>query len=521
MTRSILKAVAWFLISTQITYGATNIILIIPDGMPLSALAAARAFSGRIYGKLNMNLLPNSAYASTYCADSWITDSAAAGTALATGKKTDSGVISEDSTAVRSERHGAPLETILERCEEKGMATGVVTTTRITHTTPAVFYAHWYERDEENEIALQMLDAGMEVILGGGRRHFLPEAESDPETGQTGRRTDNRNLIQEFVDRNYTYVWNEEQFDGVPTTTEKLLGLFNYSHMEFELDRPEEIGGEPSLAELTDKALQILAKDPDGFFLMVEGGRIDHAGHANDPDRWLYDLIACDLAVGVARDFAQTHPNTLIIVVPDHGTGGPASIGWYDNLTDSTVTTYEGFPDYKDTDNDGYPDNTPTRPIAIGWASSPFFTHETDPQANRGRHIADDVPVMAAGPHSELIHGFIDNTYIFEVMATSLGVAETTPLRPAQKLLSVSPNPSGRLTQISYELPISGPTSLKIYDASGRVVRILVDEWKPEGSYRLSWDGVDERGNPLPSGVYFCHLKIGERDSARKVIRLR
>lgn len=398
-----------------------KIILMIPDGMSFAALTAARIVSVGVTGRLNMDLLPVQGRMSTYSADSMITDSAAAGTALATGQKTDNGVISQDPSAVRGQLHGAPLKTILEWAEELGLATGLVTTTRVTHATPAAFYAHWYERDDENTVAEQFISRGdIEVLLGGGRRHWLPQGALDPETGAPSKRADERDLIAEAQDLGYTYVWDHQGFQAVdPTATNRLLGLFEYSHMDYELDRAEDEAGEPSLAEMTRLAIQLLDQDPDGFFLMVEGGRIDHAAHANDAGRMIWEVIAFDLAVGVAREFAQKG-DVLLIVAPDHGTGGPEVIGVQN--PDGTVTTYGGFCGYEDADGDGYPDGV-TRPVALGWASSQFFLTGGASLSPGGEHTGGDVPVMAMGPGSELLDGFVDNTEVFWAMASLLGIA--------------------------------------------------------------------------------------------------
>jgi alkaline phosphatase len=198
------------------------------------------------------------------------------------------------------------VKTILEQAEHRGMSTGVVTTARITHATPAVNYAHISNRDWEDnsslppgatvkDIARQLIEFpygnGLEVALGGGRSYFLPNSVYDLEyTTQRGRRTDGRDLTADWLANysNSAYVWNKAQFDAVNAgTTNHLLGLFERSHMRYEADRSLDVAGEPSLAEMTAKAIQVLKKNPRGFYLMVESGRIDHGHHAGNAHRAL------------------------------------------------------------------------------------------------------------------------------------------------------------------------------------------------------------------------------------------
>jgi alkaline phosphatase len=338
---------------------------------------------------------------------------------MATGHKTKNGVLGEDSTAVPGIRHGKRLTTILEMARSSGRSTGLVTTTHITHATPAGFYAHWYDRDQETVIAEALINANVSVLMGGGRAFFLPQTARDPEDGLPGERKDGANLIDSLVAQGYRYAWNKSGFDSIDARrTKRLLGLFEFAHMEFEADRPQDVAGEPSLSEMTGKTLEILSRNPKGFFLMVEAGRIDHAAHALDADRWVSDILACDQAIGVALDFARKDGKTLLVVAPDHGTGGPAYIGQRGHDPEGPVET-TGFPDYVDSNGDGFPDNVPRRPMAIGWASSPTFTKDT---TYVGDHVADDVPIFAYGPGSERVHGALDNTDVFRIMAAAIGV---------------------------------------------------------------------------------------------------
>ncbi|PAB59600.1 alkaline phosphatase [Anaeromicrobium sediminis] len=263
--------------------------------------------------KLNMNTLPKVGINTTHSADSLVTDSAAAGTALATGNKTNNGVISKLPD-------GTDVKTLIEEAETKGMATGIVTSTRLTHATPATFASHNISRGNENEIAVDYLDSGVDFFAGGGYRNFIPQSE------EGSKRKDDRNLVEEFKNQGYkTFIGKEstKEFRDFKASDEsKVFASFTSSHLPYEVDR-KNTNETPALAEIIDTAIETLSKDEDGFFLMVEGGRIDHAGHANDLAGVIHDVLAFDEAINEALDFYKEHKDeTLIVVVGDHETGG-------------------------------------------------------------------------------------------------------------------------------------------------------------------------------------------------------
>jgi alkaline phosphatase len=319
--------------------------------------------------------VPLRGWSRTGSADSSITDSAAAATALATGVKTNNGMIGQDPD-------GNALVTILERARAEGMAVGLVTNTQMAHATPAAFAAHVPRRGMMVEIADQMVAAGVNVLLGGGEDEFLPTTATGcyPEPGE---RTDGRDLIAEAVTAGYTHVCDAAAFAAIdPTATMYLLGLFADEGMV----RPYS----PSLAEMTQKAIDILSQDPDGFFLMVEGGQIDWASHANDATSVIADVIGFDQAVSVALAHDFMLHQALIVVTADHETGGM-----------SVDLVSGGSPD-----EDGpfyMPDGTP---FYVNWTT--------------GSHTAADVPLTSQGPWSGLLLGAYENTHVHDVMRAAL-----------------------------------------------------------------------------------------------------
>ncbi|AMP01745.1 sulfatase family protein [Collimonas arenae] len=317
-----------------------NVIFFLGDGMGIATMTAARIYKVGEEGDLTIDTLPETGFVTTYSNDAQVTDSAPSMAAYMTGVKANNEVISmsantsardasgkgyvngADSTCPSG--NGTPVDTLLELMKARGYSTGVVTTTRITHATPAATYSHICHRDGENNIAAQLtpkgagfnskLSDGVDVIFGGGRRHFLPKTDAD------SKRTDGRDLVAEFKAAGYTYASNFSEFDKIGTSTAKVVGLFNKDHMTYDLDR--DAGKEPSLAQMTAKSIDLLNNKKSGFFLMVEGGRIDHALHATNARRALQETVAFDDAIKVALDkMQQVDPglkNTLIVVTADH-----------------------------------------------------------------------------------------------------------------------------------------------------------------------------------------------------------
>lgn len=287
-----------------------NVILFIADGAGPAHFTMARELTAHLGLRDRLHIDPYlTGSVRTNPARGRITDSAASATAYATGFKTENGVIAVDTLH-------RPLPTILEAAEAKGMATGLVVTSRITHATPAAFAAHVPNRNMENEIAGQMLDAQIDVILGGGRRHFLPEARG-------GERSDDRDLLQEAFAIGYQVIGDMDALEDVQGGP--VLGLFAESHMPYEIDVAEnDASYVPHIVRMTRKAIEILRRSDHGFLLIVEGGRIDHASHAHDAPAALRETLAYDDAFEAARAFAEEDGETLLVAVSDHETGGLA-----------------------------------------------------------------------------------------------------------------------------------------------------------------------------------------------------
>jgi alkaline phosphatase len=318
-----------------------NILFFLGDGMGMTTMTAARIYKVGEDGELTLDTLPETAFVKTYSRDAQVTDSAPSMAAYMTGVKMNNEVVSmtaetaafdaagasyvsgADSTCPAA-GNGTPVTTLLELAKAAGMATGVVTTTRVTHATPAATYAHICHRDGENAIAAQLVPKsasfnaalldGVDVLLGGGLVHFQPKATAG------SKRTDTRDLVAEMQTAGYRFVGNKIDFDKVDATEKKLLGLFTGSHMSYDLDRNPSI--EPSLAEMTGKTIDVLKKNPKGMFMMVEGGRIDHALHETTARKALQDTVAFDDAIKLAIDkMQQIDPglkNTLIVATADH-----------------------------------------------------------------------------------------------------------------------------------------------------------------------------------------------------------
>jgi alkaline phosphatase len=454
---------------------AHNVILFIGDGMGISTITAARILEGQRRGEsgeqnhLSFEDFPYSALVRTYSANQQTSDSAPTATAMVTGWHANDGALSvspelPEDTADAATVARLSLPTLLEQAEQRGLATGVVTTTRITHATPAANYAHTPNRDWEYagqlpagatvlDIAAQLVNRqrtgnGIEVVMGGGRAYLTPTGVADPEYPQkNGLRRDGRNLIQEWVTAQpgSAFVWKRDDLLKVDArSTRHLLGLFEPSHMHYEADRAKDVGGEPSLAEMTTKAIEILRQNRKGFFLMVEGGRIDHAHHAGNAYRALTDTIAFSEAVRAAAAMVDPR-DTLVLVTADHShtltiSGYPARGNPILGLVKApgasaptldathkpyTTLSYANGPGFAIID--GSVEAAP-RSIAPGRdqdlskvdTADPDFHQQSLVGMGAETHGGEDVALFARGPGADLARGVIDQNEIYHIMRRAL-----------------------------------------------------------------------------------------------------
>jgi alkaline phosphatase len=453
------------------TNRAKNVILFVGDGMGISTVTAGRIYEGQkrsVDGESNsltMEKLPFAALSKTYTHDAQVADSAPTAVAMVTGVKTRNDVIGVNSEVEVGDCAGSKGKEVLSlaaMAERAGQATGVVSTARITHATPASMYAHTPHRDWEGDanmtseaiaagckdIAQQLASwsygDGFDVIFGGGRDRFLPETMNDPEdTDKKGSRKDGRNLVQEWQNRysnSGVFLWNKDQFDKLDTKTPHVMGLFERSHMRYEADRLKDNGGEPSLAEMTVKSIDILSQNPTGFFLMVEGGRIDHAHHDGNAYRSLEDMVAFDNAIKAALDKVNL-AETLVIVTADHS--HTLTISGYPkrgNPILETIVEPDGKPKLG---KDGKPFTT------LGYANGPGAVKENESRPTPANttapdykqqslvpldsetHGGEDVAIFAGGPWAHLFAGVVEQNYIYHVIDHATKLGERSGLRAA------------------------------------------------------------------------------------------
>lgn len=409
--------------------------------------------TGNPDARLVMNSMPVAGITTTHAFDSLVTDSAASATALATGVKTHNGVLGLDS-------EGKPVASLLEGAAENGMRTGLITTTRLTHATPAGFAAKNESRNNENEIAMDYVNAPVDFFAGGGYRNFVG---SDHEGS---RRTDDKDLVAKFDAQGFdTFIGlnSVEDFMNYKVSDEsKVFAAFTASHLPYEIDRQQTLNT-PSLAEITYRGIEVLSQSDDGFFMMVEGGRIDHASHAQDLVGTIYDALAFDAAIAKAVEFYNQHPEeTLIVVIGDHETGG-LGMGFGQNyfmnmenvanarisIEDSLQNQYDGnrdaffkliARDFKMDDlTDSERDEIVTAMNVIDAEDEDAITTYGgyDPVAIAVAHIQSRrsgiywtsfahtgtlVPLSAMGKGAEHLGGFRDNTQVAQALAEVMQV---------------------------------------------------------------------------------------------------
>jgi len=466
---------------------AKNVIVFLGDGMSIPTIAAAHVYAGQRKGldgesyRLSFEQFPFSALSRTYETDQQTPDSAGTMTAIMTGVKTRAGFIGTSQVPHRQDcaaSKGQELVTTLELAAAAGMSTGAVTTTRITHATPAATYGHLPERNWEvdaeltpeakaqgcKDFAAQLVDFpaidGLTVAMGGGRTEFMPAGETDPEyANKVGQRLDGRDLNAAWKAGRPggAYVWNEQQLKALDLSrTPRLLGLFEPSHMNFEHERAKDKAGEPSLAEMTTSAIDVLKQNPNGFFLMVEGGRIDHALHAGNAYRALDETAA--FADAAAAALAHTDPaETLIVVTADHS--HTMTFAGYPKRGNGILDVVRGHTDsYDEEGGAGMARDAAGKPYTtLGFANGPGYTAASNRQQEgskryphnpgeyehitKGRpdlskvnttdpdymqesivplkaetHGGEDVAIFATGPGASAFHGELEQNAIFHII---------------------------------------------------------------------------------------------------------
>jgi alkaline phosphatase len=486
---------------------AKNVILFIGDGMGVSTLTAARIFEGQMRGesgeenRLSFENFPYSALSKTYSANQQTSDSAPTMSAIITGVKTDEGTLSVNQNIVHADYKtvaGNETKSLLEYAEESGRSTGVVTTTRVTHATPGACYAHTADRDWESDydvkrlsesaaragntelarrysdaynakfpdIARQLIEFkygdGLEVAFGAGRHKFLPNTKPDPiYPNEHGERTDGRDLTAEWIAKTpaSAVVYNKQQLAAIdPGKSKHVLGLFATENMQFERDRVDKQTDEPSLSEMTSKAIDILQQNKKGYFLMVEGGRIDQAHHLGNAYRALQDTVELSNAVRTALSKVDLR-DTLVIVTADHshtltimgypargnnilglvrevGADGQLESNYRRDRTGKPYTTLNyangrGYTGASAEQPEG-PKHYPTTPgvmkgITEGRpdltkvdTTDPNYMQEAIVPLADETHGGEDVAIFATGPNAYLIRGSMEENWIFYVMADAL-----------------------------------------------------------------------------------------------------
>ncbi|XP_071446195.1 membrane-bound alkaline phosphatase-like [Hetaerina americana] len=441
---------------------AKNTILFLGDGMSIPTITAARIYQGQRKGgsgegySLFFEKFPYIGLSKTYSVSDQVTDSAASGTAYLCGVKTNQGVLGlsgavSNGDCKASLNASTHVHSILKWAQDAGMSTGIVTTTRVTHASPAAGYAHVASRDWENDadvvadkqdphvckdIAHQLVhgETGrrLNVIMGGGRRNLLPKDARDAE-GRRGRRLDGRNLIAEWLKekshrgQRSVYVWNRDQLKGVDAkTTDYLLGLFESSHMRYHLEANPTT--EPTISEMTSVAISILSKNPRGFFLFVEGGLIDHGHHGSRAQLALDETVELAEAVRVATA-ATSEKDTLILVTADHShtmsmagyarRGGPI-LGIAGHAKDKlpySILSYSNGPGYKKPTSHGK-----RYDITHDNHGSTSYRFPSTWPMSAETHGGDDVSVHAKGPWAHIFSGHYELNYVMHAICYAIGI---------------------------------------------------------------------------------------------------
>jgi len=453
-----------------------NVILFIGDGMTIANRTAARVLSkgiseGKYQGRLAFDDMPNTAMIGTSGSDSLITDSANSMSAYTTGHKTAVNAMGVYVSRANDNLAHPRVETISEIIKRNTkMSVGIVSDAELQDATPGAMVSHTRRRADKQYIADQLLASKAEVILGGGSAYFYPQSSKG------SKRKDETNLVDAFKADGYQVALTKQELIAAAENknTKKLFGVFHPDNMDGSLDRlflkkntVAEYPNQPDLTEMTQSAIEVLSRNPNGFFLMVEAALIDKFNHPLDWERAAFDTIMLSNAVQVAKDFAKTHPDTLIIVTPDHTHSGSISGVVHDDkpgpLREKVgIYAAAGYPNYPKADVQGYPNQIDvSKRLAFFYGNYPDHYETMHPKLDgtfvpavkgeggqyianpkyvqlqedaihvggnlpshqdAGVHTADDAVLNATGPGSEKFKGFMDNTEVFKVMVQTLGL---------------------------------------------------------------------------------------------------
>ena len=444
-----------------------NLIVFVGDGYGMVPMTAARIYAVGEAGELAIDKFPETAFVKTWSNDAQASDAAAAMSAYMTGVKGNNSVIASTTETRAYDASGAPyakgaettcpaagnggaVTTLLELAKAAGRSAGIVTTARVTHATAAATYAHLCHRDGENAIATQLvvggagyngkLGTGLDVVLGGGMQHFLPRNDT-----RGSSRDDARDLVAEMRSKGYAYVATQAELAAAPATTTKLFGLFNRSHLHFDLERAGTL--EPNLADMTTRAIDVLQKNPNGYFLMVEAGGIGLALQESRARAALQDAKAYDDAIAATlakvRIIDPKLTNTLVVVLATHDAtlvmnGSAALTGKSADNHAGVLGLLHDFSDPYDAALDA--DRRPFTTLVFGSgahrikgsrAAAPALTEPTvfDRQYRQEAAIETsgavggaDVFLAARGLNAEQFHGVLDNTRVFKLLKSAVGL---------------------------------------------------------------------------------------------------
>ncbi len=472
------KTVTWDVYGTPATPKAKNVIFFLGDGLSVAHRTGARLMSkgmteGKANGRLNLDDIPPVAFVGTSATNAIATDSANTMSAYMTGHKTAVNAIGVYADRTKDVFDDPRVENIAEALRRTGKKSiGLVVTSEVEDATPAAVVGHTRARAEKAAIVDQLFEVKPEIILGGGSAYFLPKATPG------SKRKDEKDYIALFRDAGYTLATDKAELaTAAGTNSGKILGLFHTGNLDTELDRDflkkgtvSKFPNQPGLVEMTKIALDQLSKNPEGFFLMVEGSSIDKMSHPMDWDRALVETIEFDKAIGLAQEFVKTHPDTLVVVTGDH-THGVSIVGTVDDDKPGTemrekvgVYADAGFPNYEDKNGDGYPDRIDvSRRLAIFSGNFPDYYETFRPKmegpfepavqnekkeyvanerykdvpgavlrtgniprsSDTAVHAVDDVVLQAVGPGAEGFRGYLEQSDVYRVIAETLALSPT------------------------------------------------------------------------------------------------